>query len=256
MASWNPNQYLQFGDERTQPARDLIHRIELENPRRIIDLGCGPGNSTSELRKRWPASSVVGLDNSAEMIDTARRSYSEGAWILGDARSWTAPEPFDLVFSNAVLHWLPDHSALCRHLLAQTTPHGAVAVQMPAHYDSPLHREILEVSRDPRWSARMEQARSAMTHHPPEFYHDALSPFAGRLDLWETTYHHILDGPAAVLDWFRATGLRPFLNALGDKPERLSFEAALLERYAATYVRRPNGSILFPFRRLFFVAYR
>jgi trans-aconitate 2-methyltransferase len=256
MPQWNPEQYLKFGSERTQPVRDLIGRIALENPRRIADLGCGPGNSTEELGKRWPGSSIQGIDNSAEMIERARRAYPNGRWRVSDAAGWTPEEPLDLIFSNAMLHWVRDHERLCPRLLEQAAAGGALAVQAPAHYDSPLHREILEVSRHPLWANRMEQARNALTNHPPEFYYDLLAPLASRVDVWETTYYHVLAGPESVLEWFRGTGLRPFLEVLADHSERALFEAMLGERYAKTYARRPNGQVLFPFRRLFFVAYR
>lgn len=256
MPQWNPEQYLKFGSERTQPVRDLIGRIELEDPRRIADLGCGPGNSTEELGRRWPRSSIEGIDNSAEMIERARRAYPNGHWRVSDAACWTPEEPVDLIFSNAMLHWVRDHERLCPRLLEQTAPGGALAVQVPAHYDLPLHREILEVSRHPLWAVRMEQARNALTNHPPEFYYDLLAPVASRVDVWETTYYHVLAGPESVLEWFRGTGLRPFLEALADDGERGRFEGMLGERYAKSYARRTNGRVLFPFRRLFFVAYR
>lgn len=256
MPQWDAELYLKYGSERTQPVRDLLHRIRLTNPARIIDLGCGPGNSTEELRRRWPGSTIVGLDNSAEMIGKAREAFPEGQWEVGDAAAWRAAEPFDLVFSNAMLHWLPDHARLCRHLLEQVAAGGALAVQAPAHYDSPLHREILEVSRDPAWDGRLGAARGALTNHPPAFYYDVLQPHSSLVDVWETTYYHVLAGPEAVLEWFRGTGLRPFLEALGSNEERQRFEGLLLERYAASYPRRPDGKILFPFRRLFFISYR
>lgn len=256
MPTWDAEQYLKFGGERTQPVRDLICRILLENPPLIMDLGCGPGNSTAELRTRWPGSRIVGLDSSLEMIARARRSYAQGEWQVGDATCWIAEEPFSLVFSNAMLHWVHDHERVCPRLLDQVAPGGALAIQVPAHYDSPLHREILDVSRDPAWTGRMDGARAALTNHPPEFYYDLLGPRARRLDLWQTTYYHVLAGPEGVLEWFRGSGLRPFLEALADDEERLRFEALLLERYKSTYPRRADGRILFPFLRLFFVAYR
>jgi trans-aconitate 2-methyltransferase len=256
MPQWDSQTYLKFANERTQPTLDLIHRIELEEPRRIIDLGCGPGNSTQPLRRHWPNATVVGLDNSPQMIETARQTYPDGIWELGDAVSWTTAEPFDLVFSNAMLQWLPDHRVLCRHLFEQVAPAGALAVQLPYHYDSALHREILEVSRDPAWDQRMQPARSALTREPTTLYYDTLAPVASRVDLWETTYHHLVAGPEAVLEWFRGTGLRPFLEVLASEGERQRFEGMLLERYTASYPRRPNGKVLFPFRRLFFIAYR
>jgi trans-aconitate 2-methyltransferase len=169
MPQWDADVYLRFANERTQPVLDLLHRIRIENPRRIVDLGCGPGNSTAELRRRWPSSTIVGLDNSPEMIDKARQAFPEGLWEVGDASQWHGREPFDLVFSNAMLQWVPDHAQLCPHLFRQVAPGGALAAQAPAHYDSPLHREIMDVSRDPTWSDRMVGARPALTKESPAF---------------------------------------------------------------------------------------
>jgi trans-aconitate 2-methyltransferase len=256
MAEWDAELYLRFASERTQPSIDLIQRINLSAPRRIVDLGCGPGNSTEALRRRWHEAAIIGLDSSSQMIEAAKQTYPDGIWELGDAASWKAPEPFDLVFSNAMFQWLPDHATLCRHLFHQLAPGGALAVQMPAHHDSPVHREILEVSKDPAWDHRMHAARTALTREPPSLYYDTLAPPASHLDLWETTYYHILTGPEAILEWFRGTGLRPFLEALGPDEERRRFEQMLLERYTVSYPRQPDGRVLFPFRRLFFVAYR
>ncbi|HEY7391766.1 MAG TPA: methyltransferase domain-containing protein [Bryobacteraceae bacterium] len=256
MPKWDAKQYLKFGDQRTQPVRDLISRIQLPNPRRIIDLGCGPGNSTEELRRRWPEADITGLDSSPEMIGRARGAFPEAIWVAADAASWKAAEPFDLVFSNAMLHWVRNHEDVCPRLLDQVADGGALAFQVPAHYDSRLHREIMEVSREPEWTDRMAGARAALTNHPPEFYYDLLKSRAFRLDIWETTYYHVLAGPDSVLEWFRGSGLRPFLEALDGDGERREFERRLAARYEKTYSRRPDGKILFPFRRLFLIAYR
>jgi trans-aconitate 2-methyltransferase len=253
---WDADLYLKFAHERTQPALDLIHRISLESPRHIVDLGCGPGNSTNALRRRWPHARITGVDSSPAMIDTARKAHPEGDWIMADAKSWTAAEPVDLVFSNAMLHWLPDHAKVCSHFLAQLKPEGALAIQVPAHYESPLHAEIIAVSKDPAWNDRLEGARTTLTSKPARYYYDALQSLTSRLDLWETIYYHIVSGPEAVLEWFRATGLRPFLEDLSSDQERSRFEHLLLDRYKVAYPRRASGQTLFPFRRLFFVAYR
>ena len=255
MPQWDADVYLRFANERTQPSIDLVGRIHVDRPRTVIDLGCGPGNSTAVLRNRWPDAKISGLDSSAEMIRTARQSYPEIEWITADAGEWKADAPFDVVFSNALLHWLPNHEVLCRHLLGQVAKGGALAVQLPAHYDSPLHQEILEVSRDPAWNAKMEGARTALTREPPTLYYDALQDIASRIDLWETTYYHVVAGPEAVLEWFRGTGLRPFLEALASDEDRNRFEKMLLARYEKSYPRRANGKVLFPFKRIFFVAY-
>src|SRR5262245_48771217 len=109
MTAWKPDFYLRYADERTRPAYDLAARIPVANPKRVVDLGCGPGNSTAVLRQRWPAADVIGVDQSPEMIAAAATAHPGGTWVLGEASSWTATEPVDVVFSNALLHWVPDH---------------------------------------------------------------------------------------------------------------------------------------------------
>jgi|SRR5579871_117803 len=256
MPKWDAGQYLKFGNERTQPAIDLLHRVEVRDPGKIMDLGCGPGNSTEVLRGRWPAARIFGLDSSPEMIAAARKSYPEGDWAVGDAATWKAAEPFDVVFASAMLHWLPNHAETCRNWMAHVAEGGALAVQQPAHYDRVMRREILEVSEDAGWRDRMQAARESIRCETPAFYYDVLRPITSRVDVWETTYYHVLEGAEGVLEWYRGTGLRPFLQALASDKERTRFEAMLLERYSVSYSRRKDGKVLFPFRRLFVVAYR
>jgi len=255
--NWNAEQYLKFADERGRPSLDLIARIAVPEPERIIDLGCGPGNSTAMLKRRWPEADITGLDNSEEMIAAARESQPEGKWILTDAAAWRAEIPFHIVFSNAVLQWLPEHEYLFPHLFSQVAPGGAMAVQMPAfaHFNSPVHRGMQEVAKDPLWSDLMDAPRNVFTKKPPSFYYDLLQPLAARLDIWETQYYHVMDGHRAILEWYRGTGLRPYLAALKNVEQRKRFEDMLLERYQKSYPFRKDGRILFPFRRLFIIAY-
>jgi len=255
MPQWDAGQYLLFGDERTQPAIDLVSRIKVATPRRIVDLGCGPGNSTRVLRQRWPHAEIIGLDSSPEMLEAARASGVAAQWLHADIEDWAAEESFDVVFSNATLHWLPGHARLFLHLLAQVTPGGALAVQMPAHYRSPVHQAILEAAGHARWQHLMDAPRNAMTKESPSFYYNLLQPFAARLDIWETEYYHVLGGPQAIIEWFRGTGLRPFLEAMETDEQKREFEAILLEAYSQQYPREHDGRVLLPFRRLFMVAY-
>jgi len=253
---WDPKLYLKFGAERTRPAIDLVARIEAEAPDPIIDLGCGPGNSTAILRARWPQARIIGLDNDSAMLATARGSDPSADWQLGDAGHWTAEPLFDVVFSNAALHWLPDHAAVLARWFGALAPGGTLAVQLPSHRHSLLHQAINELAGEPAWRGRMQQARQALTSHSADFYYDVLSKLTSRIDLWETAYGHIMENPEAILAWVRSTGLRPFLQALPEDAERHRFESALLERVAAVYPRRQDGRILFPFHRLFFIACR
>jgi|SRR6266700_7412209 len=256
MPTWDADLYLRFANERTQPAADLAARIQLANPLRIIDLGCGPGNSTQILRQRWPAADIIGLDSSAEMIAAAEKSYPAGKWRVQDIATWSGADTFDVVFSNAVLHWLPEHEALFPRLFTRVSPGGVLAVQMPAHLESPLHRLILEIAALQQWRERLQKARAAITGHTPGFYYDVLQPLAATVVLWHTEYQHVMEGPQAILDWIRGTGLRPFLEALEDRAEQQRFEAILLTGIERTYPRQADGRILFPFRRLFLVARR
>ena len=253
---WNPNLYLKFANERTQPSLDLIARIGLDKPARLIDLGCGTGNSTEALRRRWPGAEVTGLDNSARMLETAARDYPAGKWVQADINAWAAETPYDLVFSNATLQWVKGHATLIPRLFAQVAPGGALAVQMPHSGKMAVRKLILATADDSAWRERMGAARNATAIESSETYYDLLAPLSSRLDLWETEYMHVMADPDAILEWIRATSLRPFLDALAGADARAAFEAQLRGRVDAAFPVRADGKRLFPFMRLFFVAYR
>jgi trans-aconitate 2-methyltransferase len=256
MSNWNAAHYLKYGDERTRAAVDLTARVKLDSPRTIVDLGCGPGNSTQVLRARWPDADLLGIDNSPDMIEAARKAFPYERWRLADAAVWTAESPVDLVYSNAALQWLPRHDLLVPHLFAQVAPGGALAIQIPSSTFATVRKLIHEISHEPAWNERMVGPRSALTMESPEFYYDALAASATSLDIWETEYHHVLDSKAAIVDWIASTGLRPFLAALADAFERDAFLAELHRRVASAYELRADGKVLFPFRRTFVIAYR
>lgn len=256
MSSWNAAHYLKYGDERTRAAVDLVARVKLQTPCTIVDLGCGPGNSTQVLRARWPEADVLGIDNSPEMIAAARQAHPEQQWQLADAAAWTAEEPVDLVYSNAALQWLPDHGALIPHLFAQVAPGGALAFQIPSSTFATLRTLIHDISHDAAWTKRMEGPRQTLTMESPAFYYDALAADAAELDVWESEYHHVLESKAAIVDWIASTGLRPFLAALETEAQREAFVTELHRRVALAYETRSDGKVLFPFRRTFVIAYR
>lgn len=253
MPSWKADQYLKFAAERTQPSRDLAARVAVENPRRVIDLGCGPGNSTEVLAERWPLAEVTGLDSSAEMIEKARATHPEWRWLAGAIEEWADGEDgFDVVFSNAAMQWVPDHHRVFPRLLARVAMGGALAVQVPDNYHAEVHQLMRAVaSRFPgiervgEWFA-----------HGKEVYYDLLAPRAARVDLWTTEYIHVMDGPEDIVEWYKGTGMRPFLDALPSEAERARFTADYLAAIRQAYPARPDGHVLFPFRRLFLVAYR
>lgn len=253
---WDPAQYLKFERERTQPAIDLAARIDVPCPRRIVDLGCGPGNSTAVLHRRWPEAEIIGLDSDEEMLRTARRDYPRHYWLQQDAASWESRGGFDIVFSNALLQWLPDHAAVINRWFQAVEPNGSLAVQIPVNFKSPIHQHILEVADDPNWKAQLASAKRALYAQKSGNYYDILSPLSKRIELWLTEYCHILPGAEDIIEWMRGTGLRPFLAALENDEDRKRFEAEVLDRVKKSYPPQADGRVLFPFRRLFFIAYR
>lgn len=258
MPTWNSEQYLKFGRERTQPAIDLAARVRVATPRRVIDLGCGPGNSTGVLAERWPGAAVTGLDNSAAMLAAARRDFPALQWCEGDIATWHAApgEEFDVVFSNAALQWVPDHRRTLPRLLAAVAPGGALAVQMPASPDAAAHRLMRELAASPSWRPHFASPPREWHVHPPEFYYDVLSPHARQLELWTTDYYHILENLDGVIEWYRGSGLRPWLDALPDEAARTAFLGAYRARLVPYFPTREDGRVLFPFRRLFVIASR
>jgi trans-aconitate 2-methyltransferase len=264
MPTWSPDQYLKFAEERTRPCRELAARIEVPIVRRIIDLGCGPGNSTEVLAARWPDAEITGLDNSVEMIATARKMQPARSWMIGEIANWASSTngtggggKFEIVFSNAALQWLPDHAALYPKLLEHVSPGGAFAAQIPANFDALAHVIMRDIAKLPAWHVRFPVGSlREWQAHDPAFYYDVLAPHAARIDLWETEYLHVMPDARALVEFYKGSGMRPFLDLLPNDTERKQFTKEYLERIRVAYPRRPDGRVLFPFRRLFFVAYR
>lgn len=253
MTDWNPELYLKFGSERTQPSRDLVSRIQLDRPRRIIDVGCGPGNSTEVLKQRFTESQVIGLDSSEDMIRRARGQYPDGTWICADASEYDYGGGFDIIFSNAVLQWIPRQESLIDLLVENLAPDGILAVQIPANRQSPLHQATTTVAAE-IWPQETEGCSGLLHYKEPGFYYDVLAAHSVDVDIWETTYIHVLDSHDDLIEWYRSTGMKIFLKALESEVDRAEFAHLVLERVTPLYPTAKNGKILFPFRRIFFTA--
>jgi trans-aconitate 2-methyltransferase len=253
-SDWDTALYFTFADERLRPALDLLARVRLAAPRVVYDLGCGGGNVTRALRRRWPGARITGVDSSEAMLAKARTEAPDIAFEAADLASWRAPEPADVIYSNAALHWLPDHGALVPRLLDAVAPGGVLAIQMPRNFGEPSHTSIFETAADGPWApaltGRMPAARPVAD---PDAYIRMLRPLTAALDVWETVYWQVLSGDDPVLDWTRATWLRPVLDAVPAE-HRDAFLAAHAARLRAAYKSEPDGRTLFPFRRLFIVA--
>ena len=254
---WSAQQYVRFEDERTRPVRDLLAAVPTRTAGRIIDLGCGPGNSTALLAARFPDATLAGLDSSADMLAAARRRLPDTRFIQADLGTWDGDGGgWDAILSNAVLQWVPDHAALLPRLVGHLAPGGSLAVQMPDNLDQPSHRLMSEVAAQEPWAEALAGASGARhTIGTPAWYYGLLRPLCARVDVWRTTYHHPLRGAEGVVDWFKGSGLRPFLARL---PE--SEQGAYLDRYrqaiAAAYPADADGTVLLPFQRLFIDATR
>jgi trans-aconitate 2-methyltransferase len=252
-ALWDPTQYEAFRGPRTRPALDLIAALPDLAPRRIVDLGCGTGRIARLLADRHPEASVQGVDSSAAMLaEAAAEGPSRIEWQQGDIATWAPAQPVDLLFSNAALHWVPDHAALFRRLLACIAPGGVLAVQMPRNFAQPSHAVMREVAAQGPWAARLADAFQANAH-PPAFYYDCLAGQAAVLDIWETDYLQVLTGANPVLEWTKGTALLPVMERLGEA-ERPEFVQRYGERLLTHYPKQPDGKTLFPFRRIFVVA--
>jgi trans-aconitate 2-methyltransferase len=256
MNDWNPDLYMQFSSERTQPSIDLIGRINQIEPKSIIDIGCGPGNSTQVLVNRWPKSQITGLDSSTAMIKKAKQDYPNQEWIVADALTYKPEIKYDIVFSNAVIQWIPNHEKLLTKFHEILPDNGIVAIQIPLFWDMPLGEIINNTAKDDRWKTRTESVSNLFTIHDYSFYYDQLSELFNSIEMWETHYMHILNSHIAILEMMRSTGLKPYLERLDDDSEKKEFEGEVLKEIRNAYPIQKNGKVLLPFKRLFFIGYK
>lgn len=256
MNDWNPDLYMQFRSERTQPSIDLIDKINIVEPKSIIDLGCGPGNSTQVLVNRWPKAKITGLDVSLAMIKKARQDYPHQEWIVADASTYEPKTKYDIIFSNAAIQWIPNHKYLLKRLNDMLSDNGLVAVQIPLFWDMPLGEIINSTAISDRWKKKTEKVSDLFTIHNYSFYYDHLSVLFSSIEMWETHYFHILDSHLSILKMMRSTGLKPYLNKLDNDFEKKEFEKEVLRKVQNTYSKQKDGKVLLPFKRLFFIGYK
>ena len=257
MSAWQPDQYLLFEKERTRPAIDLVNRMEFESPKRIIDIGCGPGNSTSVLRARWPNAHIIGLDNSQSMIDKAKASHPEGEWLLMDANEdFSSLGSFDIAFSNAALQWIPSHEKLLPNLYRQLSHGGLIAVQVPFVRHLPVFNEIIAMTRSSRWASCFASLPEYPKHYPFRHYYDIICRLSQEIYIWQTDYLHVMSSHDDIVDWYKGTGLRVFLDLLPDDQARRNFCSEYSERIAKAYPIEKDGNVILPFTRIFFLVYK
>jgi trans-aconitate 2-methyltransferase len=257
---WSADQYLKFAEERTRPARDLLAQIRAEAPQRVVDLGCGPGNSTQVLADRWPNAHVTGMDSSPDMVDKARKTLPQLDFELGDLATWTpSGRPVDVYFSNAVFQWMPSDQRLplISRLIQTQAPGGVFAFQVPDNFLEPSHAMMRETAADGGpWTAVLKDRQPALAKfQSAQDIYNHLSPLCASLNIWHTHYYHILDSHEAVVEWVKGTGLRPFIDPLSDE-DRQAFVASYLARLQSVYPTCVDGKVILKYPRLFVVAVR
>jgi trans-aconitate 2-methyltransferase len=252
--TWDPDRYLTYADERGRPFVELLARVDVTAPTRVVDLGCGPGNLTALLGRRWPQADVVGIDSSEAMIRAAREAQPDARFEVGDVRTWQPPEGgVDVLVSNATLQWVPGHLDLLPGLVEAVRPGGWFAFQVPGNFDQPSHTMRAELAAEAPYAEHVHGIATPASHDPA-VYLDVLTGLGCAVDAWETTYLHVLTGEDAVFTWVSATGARPTLQALPDDL-RPGFEAEFKRRLREAYPAR-DGHVVLPFRRIFVVARR
>ncbi|WP_263147441.1 trans-aconitate 2-methyltransferase [Pseudomonas sp. RIT-PI-AD] len=252
--TWSARQYSLFEQQRTRPVRDLVAAIPTATAHLAVDLGCGPGNSTEVLAERFPDARVTGIDSSEDMLAEARRRLPALTFELADIAAWNPAAAVDVILANASLQWLPDHASLYPRLVGKLKAGGTLAVQTPDNLEEPAHRLARQVAAQGPWADRIGAIRHP-ERHTGDFYFQLLSPCCRAVDVWRTTYLHPLANHAAVVEWFKGSALRPYLDPL-EPAQRDAFLAAYLEGIVAAYPALDDGRVLLPFPRLFVVATR
>jgi trans-aconitate 2-methyltransferase len=252
MSRWSPDQYLKFADERTRAARDLLAQVLLNDAKVIYDLGCGPGNSTELLVKAYPVAKVIGVDNSPEMLKQARTILPAFQFEEADLQHWTPTEDADLLFSNATFQWVPDQVSVLQRLLKGLKAGGVLAVQMPDNRREPSHVAMETAAENTSYASKLRGVARGDMPSPADYY-GALKPHCSRIDIWHTIYNHPLKGAAAIVEWVKGTGLRPFLAPLSEA-EQGDYLARYQALLAKSYPAMADGMVLLRFPRVFIVA--
>jgi trans-aconitate 2-methyltransferase len=256
MEDWSANQYVKFEDERTRAVRDLLAQVPLSAARQVVDIGCGPGNSTELLAARFPQATVTGMDSSTDMLAAARKRLPGCEFIQGDISNWRPAHAVDLFFANAIFQWVPDNEAVMLRLMGDLQPGGVLAVQMPDNRGEPSHVLMDEAAQAGSWSQAYGGRKPGRVRLPaPSHYYDLLVPFAAHINIWHSIYYHQLANAAAIVEWVKSTALRPYLDPLSPS-ERAGFLADYHERIARAYPALSDGKVLLRFPRLFIVATR
>lgn len=252
--TWDSEKYLKFEKERTQPAIDLVRRVEGRTVSSALDVGCGPGNSSAVIKSVFPEADILGIDFSADMVERAKKDYPDITFEQWDADEFTevTGQKFDLIFSNACLQWLPDQFKTIKNLYKLLNENGVMAIQIPCNFDEPIHHLIHKVVTSEKWKTIFKQQRNYVMG-TVEDYFNVISALSDEFDIWTTTYHHVLPSHEALWAWYEGTGLRPYLSQIDDSMKD-EFKKDIMEEIKKNYPLQKNGKVIFDFPRLFFIV--
>ena len=251
MSKWDENQYLKFAEERKQPCIDLINKL-IDEYNCILDLGCGPGNSTKILRERFPYAEIVGMDIDNNMLERAKKDCPNAKFINGNIPSSLSSleNKFDLIFSNACIHWIDNQNKLITEVYDKLNDNGVFAVQIPLTQESIFYKNLNDLL-DTKWS-KLKSINNFHNLSVNGYYNELMKKFK-KVTIWTTDYYHILDSKEDILEWYKGSGLRPYIQALSETEQKL-FLVDIKKMIYEKYQSLEDGKTFLIMPRLFFIA--
>lgn len=240
---------MKFGKERTQPSLDLINRIKNLKPNNILDIGCGPGNSTFALYENFPNAKILGVDSSGNMLERAKEKYPNLQFEKCFVPDELGEENYDLIFSNACIHWIPNHKYLITEIVKKLNNGGVLAVQIPLIQEAPFYKTLFEMVKKEKWN-KLSSVHNFHNLLPNEYY-DLFSTLDCDFQIWQTTYYHIVQSQEGVIEWYKGSGLRPYLELL-EEEKKAEFLAELKEKLKVLFPTQQDGNVILKMPRLFF----
>jgi len=250
--SWDPNCYNKFQKERLQPFEDLMKLVKIKEGMNVIDLGCGTGEITSLLAEALPSSKVLGIDSSKDMLKRAKQRERPGLSFEERSIENLSGE-WDLIFSNAAMHWVDKHEELIPKFFSHMNPGGQLVIQIPSNQNHPSQTLLSKVAQEYPFRDVLDGWVRVSTVLQIHEYADLLYLNNGtNIIVFEKVYPHVLKDVDAVVNWMRGSALIPYLERL---PKKL--HEKFLNRYREKLLERfPSSPIFFPFRRILFAATR
>jgi len=251
MSKWDSTQYLKFSEERKQPCVDLMNRLN-DHYKSILDLGCGPGNSTKNLQNKYPQAEIVGIDIDDNMLEKAKVDYPDLKFIKGHIPESldNLENQYDLIFSNACIHWIEKQEELIEKVYDRINNDGIFAIQIPLTQESAFYKALYTLIKD-KWN-KLSGIDNFHNLSIDEYYNKLSKKFSD-VTIWTADYYHILNSKADIIEWYKGSGLRPYLYALNETEKEL-FLNDLNNVIKEQYHTLEDGKVFLIIPRLFIIA--